>query len=188
MTTRALFLRHGQSLHNAHSGELPLSEAEGDGLTELGRRQAEAAGEALREMRVTRLLSSHMVRAGETADAVGAAIGREPETLDYVGELLLHESFEEAVERVRRLKSALEAGVWGDRPLLVTHGIFIRFFLLDSVLGDGFTPAVGEGVWRLGSRNCALSTFSRGEIRTPLGAEVPDWALVSWMERPWDLG
>ena len=31
-----------------------------------------------------------------------------------------------------------------------------------------------------------LSTFSRGEIRTPLRAAVPDWALVSWMERPWD--
>lgn len=188
MTIRALFLRHGQSLHNAHRGELPLAEAEGDGLTELGRRQAEAAGGALREMRVTRLLSSPMVRARETADAVGAAIGHEPEMLDYVGELLLHESFEEAVGRVRRLKTALEAGVWGDRPLLVTHGIFIRFFLLDSVLGDGFTPAVGEGIWRLGSRNCALSTFSRGESRTPLGAEVPNWALVSWMERPWDPG
>jgi broad specificity phosphatase PhoE len=187
MTARALFLRHGQSLHNAHRGELALAEAEGDQLTELGRRQAEAAGEALREIGITRLLSSHMVRARETADAVGAAIGREPETLDYVGELLLGEPFEEAVGRVRRLKTALEAGVWGDRPLLVTHGIFIRFFLLDSVLGDGFTPAVGEGVWRLGSRNCALTTFSRGEIRTPLGGEVPGWALVSWMERPWDL-
>ena len=129
-----------------------------------------------------------MARARESAEAIGAAIGREPETLDYAGELLLAEPFENAVGRVRRLKVALEAGTWGDRPLLVTHGIFIRFFLLDSVLGDGFTPAVGEGVWRLGSRNCALSTFSRGEIRTPLGAEVPDWALLSWMERPWDPG
>jgi hypothetical protein len=62
----------------------------------------------------------------------------------------------------------------GERPLLVTHGIFIRFFLLDSVLGDGFTPTVGEGVWRLATRNCTLRTFSRGEIRTPLGTGVPD--------------
>jgi broad specificity phosphatase PhoE len=182
--TRILFLRHGQSVHNAHRGE--LSEAQGDLLTELGRRQAEAAGAALRGAGVTRLLSSHMMRARETAETVGAAVGLEPEVLDYAGELLLGEPFEEAVRRVRQLKRALEAGAWGERPLLVTHGIFTRFFLLDSVLGDGFTPAVSEGVWRLGTRNCALTTFSRGEVYTPLGTEVPDWALVSWMERPWD--
>lgn len=186
MTMRALFLRHGESIHNAHRGQQALAEAEGDRLTELGRRQAESAGRALREAGITRLLSSQMARARETAEVIGPAIGYEPELLDYAGELLPGEPFEEAVGRVRRLKTALEAGAWGDRPLLVTHGIFIRFFLLDSVCGDGFTPAVGEGIWRLGSRNCALSTFSLGEIRTPRGAEVPGWTLVSWMERPWD--
>jgi broad specificity phosphatase PhoE len=186
--TRILFLRHGQSAHNAHREEAPLPEAQGDRLTELGREQAKAAGAALPEAGITHLLSSHMARARETADAVGAAVGLEPEVLGYAGELLLGEPFEKALGRVRRLKRALEADAWGERPLLVTHGIFIRFFLLDSVLGDGFTPAVGEGVWRLGTRNCALTTFSRGEVRTPLGAEVPDWALVSWMERPWDPG
>jgi broad specificity phosphatase PhoE len=184
--TRILFLRHGQSAHNAHREEAPLPEVQGDQLTELGREQAEAAGAALREAGITRLLSSHMRRARETADAVGAAIGLEPEVLDYAGELLLGEPFERGLGRVRQLKRALEADAWGERPLLVTHGIFIRFFLLDSVLGDDFTPAVGEGVWRLGTRNCALTTFSRGEVRTPIGTEVPDWALVSWMERPWD--
>ena len=186
MPQRALFLRHGQSAHNAHRGEQALTDLEGDRLTELGRRQAERAGEALRRAGVTRLLSSHMLRARETATAIGAAIGLEPEELEYVGELVLGEPFEEAVARVRRLKQALDTGAWGERPLIVTHGIFIRFFLLDSVLGDGFTPALGEGVWQLGTRNAALSTFSRGEIRSPLGAEVPGWALVSWMERPWD--
>ena len=147
---RALFLRHGESIHNAHRGEQPLAEEEGDRLTELGRRQAEEAGAGLREHGITRLLSSHMLRARETADAVGAASGLEPEVLDYAGELALGESFDEAVARVRRLGEALASGDWGERPLLVTHGIFIRFFLLDSVLGDGFSAAVGEGIWRLG--------------------------------------
>jgi broad specificity phosphatase PhoE len=182
---RALFLRHGQSAHNAHRGEDPLSDADGDRLTDLGREQAERAGEALRDAEITRLLSSHMLRARETADAVAAATGLEVEVLDYAEELVLGEAFEDAVRRIRRLKAELDSGAWGERPLIVTHGIFIRFFLLDSVLGDGFTPAVGEGVWRLGTRNCALTTFSRGEIRTPLRQPVPDWALVSWMERPW---
>jgi broad specificity phosphatase PhoE len=186
MTMRALFLRHGQSAHNAHRGEQALAEEQGDRLTELGRHQAEWAGAALRGAGITCLLTSPMVRARETAAAVEAATGLEAEVLDYAGELLLGEPFEDAIARVRRLKQALAAGAWGNRPLLVTHGIFIRFFLLDSVLGDGFTPAVGNGIWQLGSRNCALSTFSCGEVRTPLGAKVPDWALVSWMERPWD--
>jgi broad specificity phosphatase PhoE len=186
--TQVLFLRHGQSAHNAHRGEQPLADAEGDRLTGLGRRQSRQAGEALRSLGITRLLSSHMRRARETADAVTAATGHDPEVLDYAGELVLGEPFEEALARVQRLKAALDAGAWGERPLLVTHGIFIRFFLLDSVLGDAFTPALGERIWRLGTRNCALSTFSAGEIRTPLGTEVPGWALVSWMERPWDPG
>lgn len=186
MSNRVLFLRHGESVHNAHRGEQPLAEEQGDRLTELGQRQAKWAGKSLRELGITRLLSSHMLRARETAEAVGEATGLESQVLDYVGELTLGESFEDAVERVHRLKRALEAEPWSERPLLVTHGIFIRFFLLDSVLGEGFTPAIGERIWQLGSRNCALSTFSHGEVRTPLGTEVPGWALVSWMERPWD--
>jgi broad specificity phosphatase PhoE len=183
---RALFLRHGESAHNTHAGPELLADEAGDGLTERGRRQAADAGEALRERAVTRLLTSPMQRARETADAVGAALGIEPEPLDYSGELVLGEPFGDAVTRVRRLRAQLDNGEWGTLPLIVSHGIFIRFFLLDSVLGDGFTPAVGAGIWRLGSTNCGLSTFSRGEVRNPTGAEVPGWTCLSWMERPWD--
>lgn len=181
---RVLLLRHGESAHNAHTGAESLAEEEGDRLTDLGRRQAKAAGEALREHGVTRLLSSHMRRARETADAVGAAVGLEPEVIDYAGELPLGEPFEQAIARVRRLRAELNTGSWGESPLLVTHGIFIRFFLLDSVLGDGFTPTAGEGIWRLGSTNCGLSVFASGEVRDPTGAEVPGWTCLSWMERP----
>jgi broad specificity phosphatase PhoE len=184
--SRALLLRHGESAHNAHAGTGSLPEEEGDRLTEHGRRQAAEAGEALCERGVSHLLSSQMRRARETADAVGAAIGLEPEVIDYTGELPLGEPFEQAVARVRRLKGELDAGAWGELPLLVTHGIFIRFFLLDSVLGEGFTPAVGEGIWRLGSTNCGLSVFAKGEVHDPVGTEVTGWTCLSWMERPWD--
>jgi broad specificity phosphatase PhoE len=183
---RALLLRHGESVHNAHTGADSLADGVGDRLTERGRHQSEAAGVALRGRGITRLLSSKMGRARETAELVGSAIGLEPETIDYAGELPLGEPFEQAVDRVRRLRAELDAGAWGELPLLVTHGIYTRFFLLDSVLGDGFTPAVGGGIWRLGSVNCGLTTFSRGEVRDPSGAEVPGWTCLSWMERPWD--
>jgi len=183
---RALLLRHGESAHNAHTGKVALGDEEGDRLTERGLAQAHAAGRGLAEHGATRLLASPMRRAAETAAAVGAALELEPETLPYVHELGPGESFEELVARVRRLKAELQALPPGELPLLVGHGIFIRFFLLDAVLGDEFAPPMAAGIWNLGSYNCGLSLFSHGEVRDPGGTGVPGWTCLSWMQRPWD--
>ncbi|HET7417416.1 MAG TPA: histidine phosphatase family protein [Solirubrobacterales bacterium] len=182
---RALLLRHGESVHNAARSGEPAPHSESDLLTPKGVEQAHAAGAALREHGVTRLLSSPLRRARETAAAVGDAIDLEPEEIDYVGELTSGESFEQAVARVRRLKAELEAGTDGELPLLVTHGIFTRFFLLDSVLGDRFEAEMAAGLWNLGSHNCGLSVFAYGESRDPLGNTIPGWTCLTWMERPW---
>lgn len=184
--SRALLLRHGESAHNAHTGKEALGDEKGDRLTERGLAQAHAAGRGLAEHGVTRLLASPMRRAAETAAAVGAALELEPETLPYVHELGPGESFEDLVARVRRLKVELEELPPGELPLLVGHGIFIRFFLLDSVLGDEFAPPMAAGIWNLGSYNCGLSLFSHGEVRDPGGTGVPGWTCLSWMQRPWD--
>lgn len=182
---RALLLRHGESVHNArHSGE-PAAHSNGDRLTEKGIEQAHAAGEGLRDFGVTRLLSSPLRRARETAQAVGDALGLDAEEIDYTGELTSGESFEQAVERVRRLKAELESGADGELPLLVTHGIFTRFFLLDSVLGENFEAPMAAGIWNLGSHNCGISVFAHGESRDPLGQIIPGWTCLTWMERPW---
>jgi broad specificity phosphatase PhoE len=181
---RALFLRHGESVHNAHSGAERLPEQDGDRLTERGVEQARAAGLALRDRGITRLLSSPLRRARETAAAIGASLELEVEDLPYAYELHAGESFAEAVERVRRLKAELEAGAATELPLLVTHGIFTRFFLLDSVLGDAFVAEMAGGAWNLGSHNCGLTTFAHGEARYPNGEVVPGWACLTWMERP----
>lgn len=182
---RALFLRHGESVHNADRSGEPAAGSEGDRLTERGLEQARAAGAALREHEITRLLSSPLRRARETAVAVGEPLGLEPEEIDYTRELESGETFERAIERVRRLKAELEAGEAGERPLLVTHGIFTRFFLLDSVLGEGFEAPMAGGIWNLGSHNCGLSTFAHGESLDPLGQPIPGWTCLTWMERPW---
>ncbi|HVQ58232.1 MAG TPA: histidine phosphatase family protein [Solirubrobacterales bacterium] len=184
--TRALFLRHGESAHNAHTGAEQLAEEDGDRLTERGHAQARAAGAGLAEEGATRLLTSPLRRARETAAELGAALGLEPEVVDYAHELHGGESFERAIARVRRLKGELEAGALGERPLLVTHGIFTRFFLLDSVLGEAFEAPMAAGIWNLGSHNCGLSVFAHGESRDPAGAIVPGWTCLSWMARPWD--
>jgi broad specificity phosphatase PhoE len=182
---RALFLRHGESVHNADRSGEPAAHSDRDRLTEKGIAQAHAAGEGLRELGVTRLLTSPLRRAHETAEAVAAPLGLEPEEIDYVGELTSAETFEGAIERVRRLKAELQAGEAGGLPLLVTHGIFMRFFLLDSVLGDRFEAEMAAGIWNLGSHNCGLCTFAHGESRDPLGNPIAGWTCLTWMERPW---
>jgi broad specificity phosphatase PhoE len=184
--SRALLLRHGESAHNAHTGAEALGDEEGDRLTERGCDQARAAGQGLAEQGVTQLWTSPMRRAAETAAAVGTALDLEPQTLPYVQELSAGESFGDLVARVRRLKVELEALEAGELPLLVGHGIFIRFLLLDSVLGDEFAPPMAAGIWNLGSHNCGLSLFTHGEARDPGGSEVPGWTCLSWMQRPWD--
>jgi broad specificity phosphatase PhoE len=182
---RALLLRHGESVHNAARSGEPAPHSDSDLLTEKGVEQAHAAGAGLREHGVTRLLSSPLRRARETARAVGESLGLEPEEIDYTGELTSGESFEQAVERVQRLKAELERGEAGDLPLLVTHGIFTRFFLLDSVLGENFEAPMAAGIWNLGSHNCGLSTFAYGESRDPVGNPIAGWTCLTWMERPW---
>lgn len=182
---RALLLRHGESVHNAARSGEPAAHSESDKLTEKGVEQAHAAGAGLRGLGVTRLLSSPLRRARETAVAVGDALGLDPEEIDYTGELTSSESFEQAVERVRQLKAELESGAEGELPLLVTHGIFTRFFLLDSVLGERFEPPMAAGLWNLGSHNCGLSVFAHGESLDPLGQPIPGWTCLTWMERPW---
>jgi broad specificity phosphatase PhoE len=183
---RALLLRHGESVHNAAGSGEPPPHSDGDRLTERGVEQAHAAGAGLRGHGVTRLLSSPLRRARETAQAVGEALGLEPEEIEYTGELTSGETFEQAVDRVRQLKAELEGGGDGILPLLVTHGIFARFFLLDSVLGDSFSAPMAAGIWNLGSHNCGLSVFAHGESRDPLGQPIPGWTCLTWMERPWD--
>jgi broad specificity phosphatase PhoE len=182
---RVLFLRHGESVHNAHTGEERLAEELGDLLTERGRAQAAAAGEALRDAGVTRLLTSPMRRATETAEAVGEALGLAPEPIPYAFEHHREESFEEAMGRVREIKRHFETGPSDGLPLLVTHGILLRFFLLDSILGPGFTADLVPRMWGLRTFNCALSTFTHDEPGEP--DESLGWSCVTWMARPWDL-
>ncbi len=183
---RALFLRHGESAHNAHTGAEALADDEGDRLTERGHEQARTAAAALTEHGITRLLTSPQRRARETAAALEETLGLEARTLPYTHELAAGETFEQLIARVRRLKEELEAAGAAERSLLVGHGIFARFFLLDSVLGDAFEPAMAGRIWQLGSHNCGLSTFAHGEYRDPSRTLVPGWVCLSWMERPWD--
>jgi probable phosphoglycerate mutase len=95
------------------------------------------------------------------------------------------ESFKAIVDRVKRLKTELESGPAEQRTLIVTHGIFTRFFFLHSLLGESFSPEMTSVFWNLRSRNCGLSVFEYGERWHPTDAETPSWTCVTWMARPW---
>ncbi|HXS48134.1 MAG TPA: histidine phosphatase family protein [Solirubrobacterales bacterium] len=218
---RALLLRHGESVANADPEAVTLPEEVGDRLSERGRREARAAAEALRASGITRLLSSPMRRAEETAATLSDELELPVTVLPYVHELKegdgygrlspeeqklrrwstrmsAHpddpnlsddgaESFDEVIGRVRRLKGELESRAESGQTLIVTHGIFSRFFLFDSLLGEEFEPKLVPRLVNLRTRNCGLSVFERGERWHPADAETPGWTCVTWMARPWDL-
>jgi broad specificity phosphatase PhoE len=218
--TQALLLRHGESVSNADPKAIALPADIGDRLSERGREQARAAAGGLEGAGITRLLSSPMRRARETAEPLGRRLQLPVTVLPYVHELVEEagygelspeqqrlrrwsarmaahaddpnhcgngsESFNDVRGRVRRLKKELERQPNGERTLIVTHGIFSRFFFFDSLLGKEFEPRLAPQLWNLRTQNCGLSVFERGERRHPADVEASGWTCVTWMARPWD--
>ena len=79
--TEWVFLRHGQSFANAEGW---LSGWDDVGLTPLGEEQARAAGVALRDVDIGRVLTSDLQRAWRTADL---AVGERRPPLHRTGDL-----------------------------------------------------------------------------------------------------
>ncbi len=99
----AFFIRHGQSLSNAEP-ERDLPELDGDHLSELGRGQAERAAEHLGGLGVTRLWSSPMGRALETAAPISARLGLAVEELEELREMRQADGFGELSGEQQRLE------------------------------------------------------------------------------------
>jgi len=211
---RVLILRHAQSVSNAQKDAASLPDSEGDRLTEKGFEQARNAAEALRDGGITRLISSPMRRAQETAEPIAEALGLEIETDDDIYELREEEgygelkpeeqklrrwsewmaqhaddpsyappgadSFARMRERTRGFMRRMES-VEGT-PLVVTHGIFLRFLLIDILLSDRFGPRDAGRLWQLRTVNCGLSVFDYREPRRAVDHEADDWLCAMWMQ------
>jgi broad specificity phosphatase PhoE len=131
-------------------------------------RESDGYGELELERQVAQRWSSRMVaRAEDPAFAEGGA-----------------ESFADVVGRVRSFKAELAEREDGGPIIAVSHGIFQRFFLVDSVLGDAFTPAIAARLWHLRTVNCGISVFTLGEKSPQLDPDLSDWACLSWMAPP----
>lgn len=216
---RLLFLRHAESVSNSHPAKVGVPEAEGDRLTERGWRQARGAARVLRNSGATRVLSSPMRRALQTAELIARELDLPVETHPGIHELREAsdfldlepdeqklrrwsvrmtesaedpgaapdgaESFDDVLARVRAFKRDLEAGDPERAVLAVSHGIFQRFFLIDSLLGERFTAADVWRLWQLRTANCGLSVFEHGERRHPADPEIEGWVCASWMQVCW---
>ena len=77
------FLRHGETTWNAEGRTQGQIDAP---LSDLGRRQAMSAAEALRGEKIDRIVASPLSRARDTAEAAGAALGLSVEIDDELME------------------------------------------------------------------------------------------------------
>lgn len=155
-------------MRRAQETAAPIAEALGlevatdDGIHEL--REREDYGELAPEEQKLQRWSAWMVE--HAADPAYAPPGAE--------------SFEGIRERVRSFKRRLET-VDGT-PLVVTHGIFLRFMLIDTLLGDSFGPGDAARLWQMRTVNCGLSVFEHAEPRHPVDHDTDEWLCAMWME------
>jgi probable phosphoglycerate mutase len=208
------FVRHGESVSNAAPGSMALPGDQGDRLTERGFEQARAVAERLAELGATRVLTSRLRRARETAEVIAERLDlpltemeelRElRESLDF-GELSLGdqrlrrwsvwmaehgddpdhsyrggESFNEITKRVRTVQERLVAD-GAENTIAVSHGIFMRFFLIEVLLGEDFHAHQVRRLWQLASFNCGVCGFEHREPPDDANYATRSWRCLSWM-------
>ena len=97
------------------------------------------------------------------------------------------ESFSDMVGRVTRFKTELDQlADQGQTPVVVTHGLFMRFFLAHSIYGEEFAPRHAPRLWQMRSLNCSISVFEHNETWHPADPDIKDWTCITWMARGWD--
>ena len=187
---------------------------QGDRLTDRGFEQARTVAERLGDAGATRILTSPLRRARETAQVIAERLElpvteleelRELRESEDYGELSLEdqrlrrwsvwmaehgddpdhsyrggESFNEIMGRVRTVQERLiDDGA--ESTIAVSHGIFLRFFLMRVVLGDDFRAGQVRRLWQLGSINCGICGFEHREQDLESNYALQPWRCFSWM-------
>lgn len=162
------FVRHGQTDGNvARRHQVDKTE-----LTALGREQAVAVAERIREIQPTHIITSSLVRAIETAREIGNACCMTPEVSGHFVEIIRPESmvgshhfswkslwfysqwyfgkntakkwggesYKDLRARIERAQSALAELPQDARVVVVSHGVFINFFLIHMCDGRWMGP------------------------------------------------
>jgi broad specificity phosphatase PhoE len=90
------------------------------------------------------------------------------------------ESFNEITARVRTLQERLVADAV-EQTIAVSHGIFLRFFLMETVIADEFRAGQVRRLWQLASMNCGICSFEHRERGLAENYATEPWRCVSWM-------
>ena len=154
-------LRRARETASVLAEELNLPATELPDLREL--RESDQFGELSEEDQRLRRWSVWMTERADDAD------------YSYRGA----ETFNEMIARVERVQEWMLTT--GDEAVLaVTHGIFLRFFLLRVLLGDRFEASMTERLWHLQSVNCGICSFEH--LSDPPALEGPGpWRCRAWM-------
>lgn len=144
-------VRHGEIQSNLDKVYAGWNE---EPLTERGIRQAQRAGEALKEKEIDALYCSPLQRAVQTAQIMGEAIGKVPVTDDHFKEMRLG-PWEGLSEDQIADAYPEEWRIWNERPAdLVLEGRETLAELQERVL---------EGMWKLGKRIEEIGKREEGE-------------------------
>lgn len=90
------------------------------------------------------------------------------------------ESFNEITERARVLQERLVADAV-ETTIAVSHGIFMRFFLMEVLLAGAFRPDQVKDLWQLASVNCGVCGFEHSEPDLAANYGRRPWRCLSWM-------
>ena len=90
------------------------------------------------------------------------------------------ESFNEITTRVRALQERLVADAV-ESSIAVSHGIFMRFFLMEVLFARAFRADRVRDLWQLASVNCGVCGFERREPEVAANYARRPWRCLSWM-------
>jgi len=155
-------LRRARETAEVIAGRLDLEITEVEELREL--RESEGFGELSLEDQRLRRWSEWMAGHGDDPDH------------SYRG----GESFNEITERVRILQRRLVDDAV-ERTIAVSHGIFMRFFLMEVLLAGAFGPDQVRDLWQLASVNCGVCGFEHRDPELVANYERRPWRCLSWM-------
>jgi broad specificity phosphatase PhoE len=90
------------------------------------------------------------------------------------------ESFNEITQRVRVLQERLVADAV-ETTIAVSHGIFMRFFLMEVLLAGAFRADQVRDLWQLASFNCGVCGFEHRDPELAATYGRRPWRCLSWM-------
>jgi broad specificity phosphatase PhoE len=90
------------------------------------------------------------------------------------------ESFNEITARARSVQERLVADDV-EVTIAVSHGIFMRFFLMEVLFAGAFRPDRVRDLWQLASINCGICGFEHREPELAATYAQRPWRCLSWM-------